>query len=353
MATPPAPLPSRRQFLGSLAAATAAFAIPASAQQNAPKKGKSAPAAPAGIAPGPILPPESRNAVVYRFNIGDIEAWSISDGHMTFREGLGLMWPEEARPAMKDDLAAHGERLDALPLYVNILVCRLGNEIALFDAGFGARPNNKEIGWLNTALASIGISPEKVTQTFLSHAHGDHIGGFVVDNKAIFPNAALHVLKAEVDFWRSPEPDFSRSKRAKGPLPNMIKEARNKFDVLQPNLQLHAGSATVLGGAIEIEPALGHTSGHAIYRVRSGKESLLHFMDVAHHHTLMFTDPTWGIAFDHEPEQAIDTRKKLFAQLAGTNERAYGFHLPWPGIGRITKQGTGYVWNSERWSWGS
>ena len=79
----------------------------------------------------------------------------------------------------------------------------------------------------------------------------------------------------------------------------------------------------------------------------------MHFMDVAHHHTLMFTDPGWGIAFDHEPDQAIDTRKKLFAKLAATHERAYGFHLPWPGIGRVLPRAQGYAWEPERWSWGS
>jgi glyoxylase-like metal-dependent hydrolase (beta-lactamase superfamily II) len=136
-------------------------------------------------------------------------------------------------------------------------------------------------------------------------------------------------------------------------LPNMIKEARARFDVLQPNLQQHTGRVSLLNDAITLEPAPGHTSGHAVFRIRSGKESLVHIMDVAHHHTLMFTNPGWGIAFDHEPDVAIDTRKKLFAQLAATNERAYGFHLPWPGIGRILPRGNGYAWDAERWSWGS
>ena len=332
----PNPVSSRRHFLGTTAAALAAASLPRIAIGADAK-----PASPA------------RNAFTYRFAIGDIEAWSISDGHMLFKEGLNLMWPDADRTAMREDLVQHGERLDALPLYVNILVTRIGNEIAIFDAGFGPRPNNREIGWVAEALDSIGIKPGQVTQAFLSHAHGDHLGGFVVANKPMFPNAALHCLKAEVDFWRSPEPDFSKSRRAKGPLPNMIKEARAKFDVLQPNLQLHTREVKLLDGAIEIAPAPGHTAGHAAFRIRSGKESLLHFMDVAHHHTLMFTNPGWGIAFDHEPEQATDTRKKLFARLAATNERAYGFHLPWPGIGRIIPRGSGYAWNGERWSWGS
>jgi hypothetical protein len=76
-------------------------------------------------------------------------------------------------------------------------------------------------------------------------------------------------------------------------------------------------------------------------------------MDVAHHHTLMFTNLGWNIAFDHDPDQAMNTRKQLFAQLADSGERAYGFHLPWPGIGRIARNGSGYRWIGERWSWGS
>lgn len=336
MATSPQ-LSSRRAFLGSASAAVAAtFASRSLFAANV-------------TAPAPKPP---RNPFTYHFAIGDIEAWSISDGHMLFKEGLNLMWPEADRPAMKADLEAHRERTDALPLYVNILVVKAGNEIAVFDSGFG-RGKNPDIGWTGEGLTAAGIAPEKVTAAFLSHAHSDHVGGFVAENRPIFPNAALYTLKSEVEFWRSPEPDFSHSKRAKGPLPNMIKDARNKFDVLQPNFQLLKGGESLLGGAVTVLPAPGHTNGHSIFRIKSGNESLLHFVDVAHHHTLMFTDPMWGIAFDHEPDQARVTRKKVWAELAATHERAYGFHLPWPGIGRVTTHGGGYAWEQERWSWGS
>jgi glyoxylase-like metal-dependent hydrolase (beta-lactamase superfamily II) len=335
-------LSSRRHFLGTAGAAAAAALLPPIASGAEAKLPAAAPAAPA----------KPRNAFTYRFAIGEFEAWSISDGHMLFREGLNLMWPDGDRGKMREDLVSHGERTDALPLYINILVVKMGNEIAIFDAGFG-RGRNPETGWVADALAAIPIDVDKVTHAFLSHAHADHLNGFVSGNKPLFPNAALHCLKSELDFWRSPEPDFSKSRRAKGPLPNMIKEVRARFDILQPNVQLHAGRVSLLDDAITLAPAPGHTSGHAAFRIRSGKESLFHFMDVAHHHTLMFTNPEWNIAFDHNPDQAANTRKNLFAQLAATNERAYGFHLPWPGIGRITPRGNGYAWVGERWSWGS
>ena len=336
------PSPSRRQFLSTAGAVAAATLLPQS-MFSAEKKSPA------------VLPSNSakrRNPFTYQFAIGDCEAWSISDGHMLFREGLNLMWPDTARDAMRADLVAHSERTDALPLYVNILVVKLGTEIAIFDAGFGPG-RNPNTGWLADALAAIPIEPDKVTHAFLSHAHADHLNGFVSGNKPLFPNAALHCLKAELEFWRSPEPDFSKSRRAKGPLPNMIRDVRAKFDILQPNLQLHSARVSLLDDALTLEPAPGHTSGHAVFRIRSGRESLFHMVDVAHHHTLMFTNAAWGIAFDHNPDEAIDTRKKLFAQLAATNERAYGFHLPWPGIGRVVSRGKGYAWEAERWSWGS
>ena len=339
MRTPPPPHTSRRQFLATSATALAAAALPPSLHGAEASHATAASAAP------------PRNPFVYRFAIGDIEAWSISDGNMSLGEGLSLMWPEGDRAAMQADLLAHGERTDVLPLYVNILVVRKGNEVAIFDGGFGPGKNPNS-GWVAESLASIGIATDTVTHAFLSHAHIDHIGGFVTGNTRIFPNAAVHCLKQEIDFWRSPVPDFSRSKRAKGPLAGMIKDARNKFDVLQPNLQLVKHGDALLGGAIEVIAGPGHTSGHALFRVRSGSQSLMHFMDVAHHHTLMFRNPGWGIAFDHEPEIAIDTRTKLFAQLATTHERSYGFHLPWPGIGRVARNGDGYAWEGERWSWG-
>ena len=113
----PAPGFGRRAFLGGVFTAAGGVAL---GQETKP--------APAPKAHG--------NALVYQFKIGEFDAWSISDGHMLFR-GIDLMWPPEAHPEMTDWLETHGERMDGIPLYVNILVVRIGKEIAIFDAGFG------------------------------------------------------------------------------------------------------------------------------------------------------------------------------------------------------------------------
>ncbi|NCQ36266.1 hypothetical protein GW813_14565, partial [bacterium] len=127
---------------------------------------------------------------------------------------------------------------------------------------------------------------------------------------------------------------------------------RNSFDTLQPNLAIHKHGDQILGGAITILSAPGHTDGHAIYRISSEGETLLHISDLAHNHVLMFENPSWFIDFDHNPQVAIATRKKVFAEIAATRERIYGFHLPWPGLGVVIPNGRkGYQWvaSSHRW----
>lgn len=276
-------------------------------------------------------PPEAaasfRNPNVDRFKIGENEAFSISDCNLPLREGL-----------------------DSIQLYVNLLVLRSGKEVADFDAGFG-KGNNPQMGWFLSGMASIGILPEQVTAAFLSHFHPNHFNGFILGGKPTFANAAFYLLPEGIEFWGGPSPDFSKSRRDPKPLPTMIRAVRTAFDILQPLMQPVKSGTTLFGGKVTIESAPGHISGHACFRMKSGNDELLHLMDLAHHHLLMFTDPDWTIAFDHDPVQSMATRKKCLAEAAAKNMRCMGFHLPWPGLGHIISDGTGYRWWAERWIW--
>jgi glyoxylase-like metal-dependent hydrolase (beta-lactamase superfamily II) len=322
---------SRRGFVGTALAGMAALTAKSSARDAAP-------------------PPPFRDPFVYRFKIGELEAFSISDCDLGFREGLDLMWPVEERPKMKAEMERHGERLDVLPLYVNVLVIRSGAEVAIFDAGFG-NVNNPRMGWLKDGLAAVGISPEQVTAGFLSHAHSDHLNGFVEDGKPAFPNAEIYLLEEELAFWRGEKPDFSKSKRNQEQIPGMIKEVRSHFDTLQAKLRPVKDGAELFQGIVRVEAARGHTDGHACFRIRSGDDELLHLMDLAHHHLLMFADPDWYIAFDHDPATAAATRQRFWKDAAGKRTRCYAFHLPWPGLGQVMPDGEAYRWWAERWSW--
>ncbi len=295
--------------------------------------------------------PGSRNPYIYAFTIGDLEAWSISDGFMIFGQGLKMMYPESERPAMKTALEDIYEPTDVLPLYINVLVVRSDREVMLFDAGFGIVERSDQ-GWLMEGLSEIGIQPEDVTAAFLSHAHGDHQAGFISpEQKPMFPNAAIYTTREEYAFWRQKDHDFSQSRRNPKSIPGMVKKAQERFEILGDNVQPTAAGARLFGGTVTIENGFGHTPGHALFRIESAGESLLHIVDSVHHHMLMFRDPKWSIGLDHTPKLAVATRQRIFAQAAQSRTRCYGFHIPWPGIGHIGKQGSGYTWIPERQWW--
>jgi hypothetical protein len=42
------------------------------------------------------------------------------------------------------------------------------------------------------------------------------------------------------------------------------------------------------------------------------------------------------------PEQAVITRRNLLDRLAADKTRLIGFHLPYPGVGAVTRNGSAY-----------
>ena len=292
----------------------------------------------------------TRNPWIYHFKIGELDAWSISDGFMHFGQGLKLMYPESERDKMAEVLKAHREPLDKIPLYVNVLVIKKDKEIAIFDAGFGGAPNNRR-GWLSEGLKKIGIKPGQITASFLSHCHVDHIEGFVADGKPAFPNAALHITPEEFAFWRAKEPDFSLTRRNPKSIPGLVKMAQRNLEALNSQKVLTKAGSVLLDGAVTVEDGFGHTPGHAIYRIKSGEDELLHIVDLTHHHLLMFKNPNWAVGLDNIPKLAVQTRKRVFAQAAAKRTRCYGFHLPFPGLGMIKGNEKSYEWEAERLVW--
>ena len=67
--------------------------------------------------------------------------------------------------------------------------------------------------------------------------------------------------------------------------------------------------------------------------------------DIVHSHTLQFEKPETSIEFDINPQAAIQTRLKHFAEYAKDGQLIAAPHLPFPGLGHIySKDGTSYQW---------
>jgi hypothetical protein len=53
------------------------------------------------------------------------------------------------------------------------------------------------------------------------------------------------------------------------------------------------------------------------------------------------------MAFDSDQKTGAASRAALLADAEKNGTRIYAVHFPFPGVGKIQKQGDGYVWAPE------
>ena len=104
-------------------------------------------------------------------------------------------------------LSAAGLPTDTIQLGLDPLLVKTADKVLLFDTGAGANFGDSA-GHLATALAAAGVEPGSVTDIFISHVHGDHVGGLVTaDGAAVFANAVIHISQPEWNFLKSQTAD--------------------------------------------------------------------------------------------------------------------------------------------------
>jgi glyoxylase-like metal-dependent hydrolase (beta-lactamase superfamily II) len=272
----------------------------------------------------------------YRMMLGDFEVTALSDGtfSMNASELLTHVTPKE----LEDDLNRSFLR-DPIESSVNGFLINTGTKLVLIDTGAGSF-FGPTVGKLVANLKASGYRPEQVDEIYITHMHPDHVGGLVADGKRVFPNAVVRAAQAEGDFW------LSKEKMQAAP-----KDRQDVFDdamkALDPYVAAH--SYRPFKGDVELVPGVravaapGHTPGHTLYRVESKGEKLLLWGDLMHIAAAQFPDPAVTIRFDTDSPGAIEQRKKVFADAAANRYYVGGAHLPFPGIGHLRANGTGYT----------
>lgn len=287
-----------------------------------PPTAAQSPSPTANTAPAPA--PTSKS-----FQIGALTAIALSDGAIELPNdnqvfGVGLK-PEDVAAV----LSANGLATDKLQLSVQPLLVKTADRMFLFDTGAGSLfgPNT---GKLPRSLSDAGIDPASVSDIFISHSHGDHVGGLVnADGKLAFPNATVHLSKPEWEHMSAQE------------------QYRSAVDVLKSKVDAFAPGAELVPGLVKAVPVKGHTPGHSGYRIGSGQDSLIYVGDSMHHYVVSVQKPEWTIAFDGDKPTATASRTALISELAASGERVYAVHFPFPGLGRIEKRGEGFAWMAE------
>jgi glyoxylase-like metal-dependent hydrolase (beta-lactamase superfamily II) len=282
-----------------------------------------APAPPVEAAPAPV----SRN--VKSFSIGELTAFALHDGELDMPNdnkvfGVGQT-PEEVAAL----LAAAGQPTDNLHLDIHPLLVKAADKVLLFDTGAGANVG-PGAGKLAASLTEAGIDPQSVTDIFISHSHGDHVGGLMNGEGTLtFPNATIHLSKAEWKHLSAAEDNAALAK------------------VMKPKVKAFAPNAELVPGVVRAVEVKGHTPGHSAYRITSSQESLLYVGDSVHHFVVSVQKPEWIISFDGDGKTGAASRATLISDSAAAGQRVYAVHFPFPGVGKFEKKGEGFVWVAD------
>jgi glyoxylase-like metal-dependent hydrolase (beta-lactamase superfamily II) len=103
---------------------------------------------------------------------------------------------------------------------------------------------------------------------------------------------------------------------------------------------------TILFPGIRSIPAPGHTPGHTLYAIESEGQKLLLWGDLVHSEEIQLAHPEVAIKFDSDEPAAVRQRLKVLASAADENTLIGGAHIAFPGLGHLSRQGSGYAWEA-------
>jgi glyoxylase-like metal-dependent hydrolase (beta-lactamase superfamily II) len=274
----------------------------------------------------------------HRFGAGDFEAIVVSDGEIEF-QSVASEFP--SAPEIEVNKLIDPVSLARRPpvLQQNCLVLKLGGRIVLIDTGMGASTMlGAGAGRLPHNLAAAGISADQVSAIILTHLHCDHAWGLIDARSApTFPNAQVFLSRTEYDSWTGDDGstgvDAARREE--------VLATRNCLAPYRNRLSFVTDGAEPVEGVTAISTP-GHTRGHMSYLIALPGRHLFNIGDLCHHHAVQFANPHWRFRWDDNPEEAVRSRLQAFSMAAERGLEVVGFHLPFPGLGRLARQGDGF-----------
>jgi len=303
-----------------------ALLLAAACSQKAPPPETPAAPEPPPAAAAPAAPVEPN---VFKFTIGTMPAFALRDGGLTVPNDAKTLAVNKTPEDVSKLLTEAGLPTETLSLSIQPLLVQAGDRVLLFDTGAGMNMG-PGAGKFAASLQEAAVAPDSVTDIFISHAHGDHVGGLLGDDGAPrFPNATIHMSTAE---WTS----------LKG-----TQQMAALVTAITPKVKPFKAGADLIPGLVQAVDIKGHTAGHSGYLIGSGADTLLYVGDSVHHSIISVQEPDWTIAFDGDAATAQKSRKELLEKNAASGQRIYAVHFPYPGLGKFEKQGEKIVWVPE------
>jgi glyoxylase-like metal-dependent hydrolase (beta-lactamase superfamily II) len=270
-------------------------------------------------------------------SVGDIRLTIISGGRLWIDGGnmFGViprvLWERKAPP---DDQ-------NRIQLDTNCVVVRTPRSLGLIDTGYGGKATAKmrqrhaldEGTPLARNLAAAGISPNEIDWVILTHLHFDHAGGATIRDddgrlRPMFPRARHFVQRLE---WED----------ASAGLPELA--GAYPLDDFEPLKK--AGLMELMDGDTEVVPGIsteltgGHTRGHQIVRIESGRESAVCLADICP--TTAHLPTFWTMAYDQFPLTVRRKKPVILGDIVESRCVALFSHDPQIGAARLSCDSSG------------
>lgn len=204
------------------------------------------------------------------------------------------------------------------------LLIEYGDRKILVDTGMGNKQDEKFRSHFNphgdkdllSSLSGVFISPEQITDVFLTHLHFDHCGGAVSQTnegtlKPAFPNATYWSNQRQWDWALDPNAKERASFLKENFVPLQEAGILKMIDV--PDGGFPNWISSPWGKAIEICFIYGHTEAMMGLKINNGDETFLYVSDLmpSHGHIGM----PYVMSYDIRPLITLEEKKTLFKEV--------------------------------------
>ena len=224
------------------------------------------------------------------------------------------------RSAMRRDHFLLGDPHEA-PMDMDYVVWVIvgKDRTVMVDVGFSeATARRRKRDWLRcpvTSLELLGVRPEDVGDTVITHLHYDHAGNF-----GLLPNSQFHI--------QEPEIHLAAGRQMRNAYFRLAYEVDDIVEVIRLNFaeRVHFhNSRHDLAPGISLEPLPGHTCGLQGVRVHTARGWILLASDASHYYENVHRQRPFSLVY--HTEDMVDSFGRIL-QLAGGIDRVIPGHDP-------------------------